>query len=206
MRSCLPGERRACYTPEQMPSGYLAPDTPLCGAKRSGTTETCKNQAGYRTPHHGRGPCYKHFGCTPAIVAKYITEEAMENVVKAGYRGSEVEIGPHEALLEEVRRTAGKVRYLNDQLDFDTPPDEQTLVVYERDLKWERSHLVTVCGVAARAGVEERAINLAETWGQELAAILGRIFQELQLSAEQKAEAPAIVARHLKLLESGTAA
>lgn len=125
----------------------------------------------------------------------------MENATAAGFRGLDVEIGPHEALLEEVRRTAGKVRYILDMLDF-ADLDESTTITYQREAKWERNHLVTVCSVAARAGVEERAVKIAEQWGNELATVMGRIFAELQLTETQRAIAPAIVARHLELMEA----
>lgn len=183
------------------PSQQPGDDAPKCGAKRTGSDETCGNPAGYRTAHPGRGPCARHFGCTPHIVSKYIIEEAMENATAAGFRGIEVEIGPHEALLEEVRRTAGKVRYLGDYLDF-TELDKDTTIRIEREFRWERSHLVAVCGVAARAGVEERAVRIAEQWGAELATVMGRIFVELQLTEAQRAIAPAIVSKHLQLMES----
>jgi hypothetical protein len=174
----------------------------FCGAKRLGGEGTCRNPPGYRTPHEGRGPCWQHFGCTPSVTTKYIVEEAMENCYAAGFSGNAIDIGPHDALLEEVRRTAGRVRYIENMLNFKDMEDVEQ-AAFEQQFTKERAHLVTVCGVAARAGVEERAVALAEAWGHELAAVMGRIFQEIGLTPEQREIAPAIVSRHLQMIEAG---
>lgn len=126
-----------------------------------------------------------------------------QQAVARGFRGYPVDVGPHEALLEEVRRCAGKVRYLDSLLNYHS--DEMKPVIeadLRRDLFKERQHLVACCGTAARAGVEERAIRLAEMWGQEIAQIFSLVFRDLRLSPEQLEQAPQIVERHLALLES----
>lgn len=123
-----------------------------------------------------------------------------QRAVAAGFQGYPVNIGPHEALLEEVRRTAGKVRYIAAMLDFEEL-DKTQLHEMKRDLFRERTHLISACAVAARAGVEERAIRLAEMWGQEIALLFQAVFADLRLTPEQKEQAPEIVGRHLALME-----
>ena len=63
-----------------------------------------------------------------------------------------------------------------------------------------------VCQVALHAGVEERSVRVAERMGAELATLIGAILGDLALSSKQKAQAPEIVRRHLRVLEAGEAA
>jgi len=57
--------------------------------------------------------------------------------------------------------------------------------------------------MALDAGVAERAIRLAEGYGEVLARMLTGVFADLVLTEEQQARAPDIVRKHLVLLEGG---
>ncbi len=112
------------------------------------------------------------------------------------------DVAPSEALLEEVRWTAGHVEYLrmkvqdlgDDELVWGTIKDvsgwndkgskSETVdaaaisIWYQLYLK-EREHLVRVSEAAVRAGVEQRRVELAEQQGLLVATVLERILNGL---------------------------
>ena len=142
------------------------------------------------------------------------------------------DISPSEALLEEVKWTAGHVRYLRskvqeldeDMLTFgvdtvksdDQGKTERILrskvdVWYELYLR-ERKHLVEVSKAAVLAGVEQRRVELAEQQGQIVAGVVRRILdgmlQELTLAgydvqAQWDSLTREIVPREFRALELG---
>lgn len=136
------------------------------------------------------------------------------------------DVSPSEALLEEVRWTAGHVDWLRDrvreverdelvwgktkwkQTDSADGPIEETVetaatsVWYDLYEK-ERKHLVAVCTAALRAGVEERRVRLAEAQGEQVAAVIKAILGDLQLTAAQQAQVADVVPRRLRLLAAG---
>lgn len=179
-----------------------------CGAKKTNATGQCKLPAGYGTSHLGFGRCKFHFGSTPSSIVAAAKEEMRER-----FYGDEVSIEPTEALLEEIRRSAGHVRWLHAQiLAFDeqlegADPDRVLLQLSEQGwgkAAWtklyadERTHLARTCKMAIDAGVAERTVKLAENQGELIATALRGILKDLGLSAEQQALAPEIVTRHLR--------
>lgn len=182
----------------------------ICGAKtkRGGV---CQLPAGAGTDHVGWGKCKFHMGCTPAV-SKAAAREAAEYA--ALRLGDEIEfLEPGEALLQEVRRSAGFVRWIQNRIAFwdqaDQPEEERLRLLLEMtEAGWsrsalvdvyqrERKHLARTCKMALDAGVAERAVRLAEDQGRLLANALQAILRDLKLSAEQEAEAPGIVRKHL---------
>jgi hypothetical protein len=69
----------------------------------------CGNIAGKGTNHKGKGPRYKHGGRSRTWDAHFEKEMVAERMRTYG---SPVDVEPHVALLEEVRRTAGHVAWL----------------------------------------------------------------------------------------------
>lgn len=130
-------------------------------------------------------------------------------------------MSPTDALLDEVRWTAGHVAWLRSKVQL---LEEQTLTwglrsvvdkqggeypgvdtteaasppvlldLYQR----ERKHLLDVCKAALAAGIEERRVRLAESQGALLADVIRRILGELDLSPEQSAKVSEVVPRHLR--------
>jgi len=149
--------------------------------------------------------------------------EAAERAVTT--LGLSRDVSPSEALLEEVRWTAGHVDWLRDrvreverdelvwgkakwkQTDSADGPIEETVetaatsVWYDLYEK-ERKHLVVVCTAALRAGVEERRVRLAEAQGEQVAAVIKAILGDLQLTAAQQERVGEVVPRRLRLLAS----
>src|SRR4051812_42278619 len=71
----------------------------------------CGNGAGKGTNHKGRGPCAKHGGNNRDWDAHFEKEQVQERMRTYG---SPIDVEPHVALIEEVRRTAGHVAWLNE--------------------------------------------------------------------------------------------
>jgi hypothetical protein len=67
----------------------------------------------------------------------------------------------------------------------------------------ERDRVARICEAALCAAVQERAIRLADGYGQQLAAVLRAIFYdpELGLTTQQLALLPTILRRHLFVAE-----
>ena len=145
--------------------------------------------------------------------------------------GSPIDVEPHVALIEKVRRTAGHVAWLNEVVSdllhegdgYSESIDEdgkRTLRPktglkqmdmsgkFEKPSAWvelyqeERRMLATVCKMALDAGVAERQVALAEAQGEMLASVIKAILGDLGLSKEQQREAPAVVRRHLTALSA----
>lgn len=191
-----------------------------CGAKtRNGGR--CK-----LPPMTGATRCRMHGGASPQAIAaaKRRLEEQAAAAAVATY-GLPVDISPTEALLEEVRWTAGHVAYLRARVQ-EVEQDKLIVGVTERKIDpirgttttikatahiWlelydrERKHLVDVCSAALRAGVEERVVRLAEREGDLIADAIARILDDLDLTSEQQARVADVVPRQLRLLAGGAA-
>jgi hypothetical protein len=183
------------------------PDT--CGAKTR-TGGRCGKPAGWGTDHVGYGNCKLHFGATPNAGIAAQREQAIEMVATYGLPR---EVDPHQALLEELHRTAGAVAYLGqivadgDQSDlkqyasagsFESSIDGvDRALVWEKPSIWlelyqrERKHLVAVAKTCVDVGIEERRVRLAEQQGELLAAVIrgiaGVVRRHLTLIAGQAA-------------------
>lgn len=224
------------------PRGYVVPNyptpetsvrvargNPICGRPRTGKCHngpgTCLQHAGYGTDHYGYGPCKWHGGNTPSVAMNCIKEMIVSQMRR--YYGSRREIGPHEALLEEVQYTAGHVRWLRDTIRWlggepDGPEpennprnrnfDQQRLAILHQQTNmgakpsvWlemyhrERRHLIMAAKAAIDAGVAERQVKLAEDQGKLLAMVVMKILNDpgLQLTPQQLALAPGIARHHL---------
>jgi hypothetical protein len=112
------------------------------------------------------------------------------------------DIDPHEGLLEEIRRTARIVDWLETRLRIYVPGQtEDYMAAVERRFDKERQQLVRVCQAAIHAGVAERQVAIAEKWGAELAVLLRLILRDLELTPEQKQIAPAVIEQHIGRME-----
>lgn len=209
-------------TPDELPPRY----SNRCGARRKGrgpagnkvgVGEPCRNP---KVP--GTDRCRLHGGKAPQTMAKgrrRLEEAAAMKAVET--YGLPLDISPTDALLEEVRWTAGHVAWLRarvqeieqdkliwgktkaeDHRATEFPGVNTTeaasvsvwLDLYQR----ERAHLVKVCKDAISAGIEERRVRLAESQGVLLASVIRAILGDLDLTPEQQAKVPEVVPRHLR--------
>jgi hypothetical protein len=177
--------------------------------------------------------CKTHGGSAKQVKAaakRRLGEERARTAV-ATY-GLPVEIDPGTALLEEVSRSAGHVRWLRDvvqELDADAlvwgekttshqsgqsvegPVDVTTNVSAAGVNVWlelylkERDHLRKVCTDALKAGIAERQVQLAEQAGERAGQWLRASLDVLGLSDEDMRRVMAAGVAHLHLLEGGAA-
>jgi hypothetical protein len=189
-----------------------------CDARKRQGDGTCKHEAGWGTDHPGEGPCKLHGGSTWSHRRAAQKSQARRDVETFGLP---VEVDPAEALLEEVRRTAGHVAWLSEQVRAINPDDivwgrtktrqgvgaegpidvtdEAAAVnIWLQLYQAERKHLVQVCTAALNAGVEERRVRLAEQQGATLAGVIRAVLADLQLTAEQQSRVAEVVPRHLR--------
>lgn len=177
---------------EQRSAG-MAPQLPACHAtNRRG--EPCGNPA-----MRGQKVCRIHGGKQPAAMAKAAQRVAEAEAVRQAELavtrfGLKRDVSPSQALLDELQYTAGNVEYfrskvqaesderlvmgvarvVNGQRGQETTLEAKPSVWYELWMR-ERDHLVKVAAAAARAGVEQRRIELAEQTGLLVATVVRRI-------------------------------
>jgi hypothetical protein len=188
-----------------------------CGAKARSTGTACT-----RPVAREGGRCRYHGGAAPQVrsaAERCDAEQQLAQAVKT--YGLPVDVSPTDALLDEVRWTAGHVAWLRarvQELEQDaiswgkqSELDKQAgefpgvdithaaapPVLVDLYLR-ERKHLLDVCKAAIQAGIEERRVRLAESQGALLADVIRRILGDLNLSAEQSAMVSEVVPRHLR--------
>jgi hypothetical protein len=144
--------------------------------------------------------------------------------------GAPIEVGPSEALLEELHRTAGHVAWLArivaeldpDDLvwglveETDRPPGErspggvetkhkavpnQWLLLYQK----ERHHLAQVSKACVDAGISERVVQMWEQLGASYVQVIERVLDRLELTAEQRGRVPALMQEELGPIAGGPA-
>ena len=168
--------------------------------------------------------CRVHGGSIPSVKAK--AQERLERdklITLMHAYGLRRDIGPEEALLEEVQYTAGHVAWLREQVAALEPAAMVWGVTEEaergasefpgtdvtrsaRPSVWldlyqrERTHLVNVCKAAISAGIEERRVRIAESQGALVAEVIRRILGRLVLTAEQEQLVPVVVPAELRRL------
>ncbi len=212
-------------------------DNRHCHRKRSARQETalapsgklraCHRPKGWGTNHPGSGACKLHGGGTPNG-QKAAQLEAAKRAVQT--LGAPVDIGPGDALLQEVQRTAGHVAWLGrviagleaDDLVWGmaeeiVEPDitnkdgdvitTQVTGKYRADYSvWyklyhqERRHLANVCKMALDAGVNERLVNMYEQVGDTFVTMLEGVLDRLNLTPDQRKQVPAAVVTELSAI------
>jgi len=179
----------------------------LCGAKRRHSEETCRLFAGQGTSHPGVGRCKLHGGNTQTHKKHAVKESARKESDKAHAMlaarfGELVPVEPTEALLTILHLSFGHLCWLRSELAH--MPSKTTFEgqVFLRMYDDERDRVARISKAALDAGVQERAIKLAERWGEMLGDLLAGIFHELALNARQQAALPGVVSRHLMAIEN----
>lgn len=179
-----------------------------CGAKkRDGSS--CRMAAGFGTNHLGLGCCKHHGGASPTAIKaanrKIATKEAV-------LLGAPREINPLDAIIWCIQIKAGEVQWLSEKIVDLEERDwiEDSLAgrrfnLFARHRDEATKSLVEFSKIAISLGLAERAVKLAEQYGTMLANLIKGILGDLNLTAEQQAEAPRIVRKHLILVQGGLA-
>lgn len=170
-----------------------------CGAKRC-DGNACHAPAGWRTVHFGIGPCVVHGGSTKR-----------ENAIGAWMMAHEIarslNVTPWEALLGEVRRSAGEVAWLDWKV-AQAPSDADLLDgEYARwDVKRSeaRRWLGRVSKMALDAGVAERLVAQYQFEAEAISSLLLGTMMEMGLSEQQIELARPIFRKRLLALSAET--
>lgn len=189
----------------------------VCGAPKRQGEGNCRRPAGWGTDHPGFGPCKLHGGSTTAHRKHAQRVQAEQAVATFGLPR---DIDPHRALLEEVHRAAGAVQWLQAEvagLDRQAVthgvtrtvqlPDggrrietEAAVNPYVRLLGEWSDRLVRACRAAIDGGVSERLVRLEEDHGRLLVEVLRRVFDDPDLSDEQRDGLRRRAARELRVI------
>lgn len=184
---------------------------------------TAHNRAGQpcgKHPLRGQQVCANHGGKSPrALNAAEVRLQQREALLAVETFGLPVPVDPHTALLEELHRTAGAVAWLGaivadlerkdvvwGQTRVKVGGDDAGTTHEAKPNLWvalwqgERKHLVDVAAACAKAGIEERRIQLAEGQGRMLAAVIQRILGRLDLSEAQRALVGSVVPEELRAI------
>jgi hypothetical protein len=120
--------------------------------------------------------------------------------------GRPIDINPLDALLWCIRIVAGEVQWLSQQMAEITSKEEWTefhpylgrqLHLFARERQAATDRLARYSQQAVSLGLHERAVRLAEQYGEMLANLLNGIFTDLALTPAQQEQLPVIVRRHL---------
>lgn len=200
----------------------MPPDDRRCTATASGGTtrperngERCDNWA-----MKGQAVCDSHGGMAPqnrlAGAVRIAVKKARKQMETYG---RPIDVAPTEALLDEVRITAGHVAWLRQRITELEPNEliwgttrvkdgghdagttqEAEIHAYVKLYQQERKHLVTVCAEAIRCGIEERYVRLVEQQGEMVADAIKAILGDLNLTEAQQVKAKNIVPFRLRQL------
>lgn len=172
------------------------------GIKRDGVSK-CNLPAGYATKHPGIGRCKYHGGSTPNSLKSALQTEAR-------LMGCPIDMNPVEAIIWCIRISAGEVQWLSEQIARLDKENwiENTVIgkqmnLFVRERKEAQYRLFKFSRDAISLGLAERAIKLAEMYGEVLARFMKGVLDDLELTPAQRKQAPHIVRKHLILLEGG---
>lgn len=192
----------------------MADKRKYCGAKTRNGGE-CKRPAGWGTSHPGYKTCKLHGGSMRNHVKAAQNEQALEAVQKYALP---IKTDPHEALIDELERTAGWVAFLNEQVQAiekvaqmrqlkgggrDGIPEEVPHIWIQM-LAQERSHLLNVAKTCVAVGIEERRVKIAEQQGELIAGVVRGLLEDLKIPVTD--EVRKIVRNRLTVIQGGAAA
>lgn len=175
----------------------------------------------------GRGTCHGSAVADGDECRMHLGKKAADVISEAQARKAVVtyglprDISPTEALLEEVRYSAGHVAWLREQVAALEAKDLVWGVTEEAERNatefagtdvtraaavnmWldlyhrERRYLLDVTKTAIAVGIEERRVRLAEAQGALLNDVIRRILGRLSLTPEQSALLPLVVPEELR--------
>lgn len=188
-----------------------------CNGRKTGDRGYCKQDAGANTWHTGIGRCSRHGGSAPNYTAQVYKLRAEQGARKYSLP---VKMDPKDALIGELERTIGVVQFLEFKVNELTHEGKDSNMVgpvgggqggypeFKQNVYWgmwqqERKHLESVAKTCIAAGIEERRVKLAEDQGALIARVLQAVLADLGIKKDK--EVPALVRKHLTLVQGGLA-
>jgi len=193
---------------------------PRCGAQLPHQPQgrTCRNVAGFRTPHLGVGRCYRHGGLTASHQRAAEKEIARQAVLRFAL-ATEDEIrnlDPRQVLAEELARSQRVVRALdariNELAEIHGPTFHSTGIATgeaKPHVEWmmwadARAHLKAVAAECHRAGIEAFYARLAQEDGRQIVALLAAFAEALLgLSLDRSPAVRRVLATLLRQASAG---
>ena len=163
--------------------------------------------AGWGTGHLGVGACKWHGGATPTH-QKSADYRSSRN--QAILLGAPKEINPLDAIIWVIQIRAGEVDWLSEEIvkleedkwyEHTIGGRQFNLLVRARNEAMKE--LVNASAMAIKLGLAERAVKLAEQYGEMLASLIKGITDDLELTEEQKEKLPYIVRKRLIQVQTG---
>lgn len=197
----LPPATKKTYKKPKPPK----PKAVTCGANKRGGGK-CNQPAGWGTNHPGIGRCKIHAGSVPNHVKAAASAEYRKLL------GNPIEINPLDALIMCIKIRAGEIQWLSDRMGELDEKDfiENTIAgkqfhLYARERQHAMNDLARYSQMAISLGIAERAVKMAETYGEMLAMYTKGILDDLwpHLDEKGRQEAPSIVRKHLIALDGG---
>jgi hypothetical protein len=176
----------------------------------------------------GRGPCHGHHLVAGTDKCRmHLGKQAADVIAEAAARkavetyGLPRDISPTDALLEEVRYSAGHVAWLRakvaeleaadlvwgvtEKAEKNATEFAGTDVTQSASVNtWlelyfrERKHLLDLTKTAISVGIEERRVKLAEAQGALMNDVIRRILARLSLTPDQSVLLPVVVPEELR--------
>ena len=202
----------------------------ICSKHRR-TGEPCKAFALAGTDY-----CWYHGGASATATGHAQQKKALIGAqLMSNTYGEPVAVDPVTGLLEEVARTNGHIKWLQEKLLTEDPDEfaehawrrsageanNTTRGPTARDMKhmpkayaavWldlyqrERQHFLKACVSAVGANAAERFARLMDAQGELIGLAIRRILEDLTLTEEQQEIAMQSVPRHLREITTGQAA
>jgi hypothetical protein len=190
---------------------------------RTAKGSRCSRRAGAGTDHEGTGKCWQHGGANPSRAVQrgnrrlpsdqnhiVVDKAAPKNLNDAKQLlGIPIEMSPIDALMWCIRITAGEIQWYSERMGERKEHEwiEDTFVgkqlhMYARNRAVSIDRLAKYSKWAVDSGIAERAMRLAESYGEQLYVLLHGVLEDLELTPGQRAKAPAIITRHLMAMEA----
>lgn len=172
--------------------------------KRDGNK--CQLSAGQGTNHPGIGRCRFHGGNTPSGRRSAAKKQAV-------LLGAPKEINPLDAIIWCIKMTAGEIEFYTEQMALleEAQWTENTVMgeqmhVFARMRGECQERLVKFSKDAIQLGLTERAVKLAEQYGNTISLLVRGILDDLMpyINYEGQQLIPKIVRKHLRRAERGS--
>lgn len=167
---------------------------------------TAKTQAGKpcgRAPSSGTTVCQVHGGAAPRVKRTAAKRKAVVEWMKL-YGAPVADADPNEVVLSQIRWAAGHVNGLRSAVQAldNAPLTDADAAALLNAYDSERDRLVRMASIAARIGIDERAVQLAEQVGTVVVTVLHGLMDDLQLTPAQRSLAMAALPGRLSSISS----